>query len=161
MGPQGEMHRGFTFRHPQNIHIGSRFFCNINAFIHGAGGVYIGDYVLLGPNVGIYSNNHIFSDPNVPIVEQGCEEREIRIGNDVWIGANAVILAGAQIGDGCVVCAGAVVPDRQYAPHSILGGVPARVIGTRGAKHHQDRSNKGNLRDANPPFEIDHQERIS
>ena len=54
----------------------------------------------------------------------------IRIGNDVWIGAHAVILSGVTIGDGAVVAAGAVV-HQDVMPYAIVGGVPARVLGER------------------------------
>jgi acetyltransferase-like isoleucine patch superfamily enzyme len=53
------------------------------------------------------------------------------IGRDVWIGANAFVMPGVQLGDGCVVAAGAVVGAKKYPPYKILAGNPARVIGTR------------------------------
>lgn len=53
---------------------------------------------------------------------------EIRIGDDVWVGANATILKGAHLGDGCIVAAGAVVTRGEYPPGSILAGNPARIV---------------------------------
>ena len=58
------------------------------------------------------------------------EAKPIRIGNDVWIGAHAVVLAGVTIGEGAVVGAGAVLKDN-VPPYTIVGGVPAKVIGMR------------------------------
>ena len=57
------------------------------------------------------------------------------IGSDVWIGANAVITPGVRIGDGAVVGAGAVVT-KDVAPYTIVGGVPAKVIGNRKTSNH-------------------------
>lgn len=66
----------------------------------------------------------------MPIVAQGLEIKSVVIGNDVWIGAHAVILAGVAIGDGSVIAAGAVVT-KDVAPYSVVAGVPARVIKKR------------------------------
>jgi acetyltransferase-like isoleucine patch superfamily enzyme len=60
---------------------------------------------------------------------------EITIGNDVWIGRDAKILAGAHIPDGCVVAAGSVVTRKEFPPYSIIGGVPAKVIKPRLPEH--------------------------
>ena len=52
-------------------------------------------------------------------------------GNDCWIGSNVTIVAGVKIPDGCVIAAGAVVTKSITEPYSIVGGVPAKVIGQR------------------------------
>jgi len=114
----------------EGISIGSG--ASVGAFnvIHGGGGVTIGKDSLLGPFVAIYSENHQFQDPDIPIRSQGNVRQPVQIGNDVWIGAHAVVVAGVSIGDGAVVAAGAVVtknvPDR-----TVVAGVPAKVIGSR------------------------------
>ncbi|MBI5849141.1 MAG: hypothetical protein HZB31_14550 [Nitrospirae bacterium] len=56
----------------------------------------------------------------------------IVIEEDVWVGANCVILAGAKVGKGSIVAAGAVVTNGEIPPYSIVGGVPAKIIGFRG-----------------------------
>lgn len=112
------------------VRIGRRSAVGVDCFIHGGGGVTIGDNVLLGPAVRIFSENHVFADPDVPIIEQGEVPSAVVIGDDVWIGASATILAGAHIGDGCVVAAGAVVRG-EIPAYSIVAGVPARVVGRR------------------------------
>ncbi|MBK6898705.1 MAG: maltose O-acetyltransferase [bacterium] len=63
--------------------------------------------------------------------DQGAEYREIVIGGDVWIGSNAFLMPGVELGDGCIVSAGSVVGAKKYPPYSILMGNPARVIGNR------------------------------
>lgn len=105
---------------------------SIGAFnvILGQGGVRIGADCLIGPSVTVVSENHVYIQPAVPIREQGEVRAETVIGDDVWIGAGAVILGGAKIGTGAVIAAGAVVRG-QVAPREIVGGVPARHLGSR------------------------------
>lgn len=91
------------------------------------GPVTIGDDVNIAQNVTISGLNHIFKDPHQKISEQGVATSMITIANDVWIGANAVILAGASIGTHCVVAAGSVV-NSSIPPYSICAGTPARII---------------------------------
>lgn len=94
------------------------------------GGVTVGDLVAVGPNAVIVSSNHTWNDPSRPILLQGHVAGPVVIGNDVWIGANAVVLPNVTIADGTVVAAGAVVT-KDTTPKSIVAGVPARKIGVR------------------------------
>ena len=96
------------------------------------GRIRIGNKVLLGPNVVIRAAGHRFGDLQQPILAQGHEPGSIDIGDDVWIGANAVILPNVRIGSGCVVGAGSVVT-RDLPDHAIAMGVPARVSKIRGS----------------------------
>lgn len=95
--------------------------------IRGQGGVSIGDRVYTSPMVQIMAVNHVYDDPNQPFVKQGLTAEGIVIDDDVWIGAHAVITDGIHIGKGAVIAAGAVVT-RDVAPHTLVGGVPARVL---------------------------------
>lgn len=90
----------------------------------------IGDGVLIAPGCFITDHEHRHLAGR-PIAEQGCDALAVRIEEDVWLGANVVILAGVTIGRGAIVGAGAVVT-RDVAAMSIVAGVPARVIATRG-----------------------------
>lgn len=110
--------------------IGNRTSIGVHNMIWGQGGVSIGTDCLLGPNVIVVSENHVFDRKDVPIREQGEERASIRIGDDCWIGANVVVCAGVEIGEGSVVGAGSVVT-HDVPAFSIAVGVPARVIGTR------------------------------
>jgi acetyltransferase-like isoleucine patch superfamily enzyme len=114
------------------IRIGRRAAVGASDFIHGGGGVDIGRDVLLGPFVQIFSENHLFDDPGRPIIEQSEIRAAVTIGDDVWVGAGAIILAGVTIGEGAVVAAGAVVRF-DVPPRAIVAGIPARVVGSRGA----------------------------
>ena len=97
--------------------------------IRGQGGVEIGDRVYTSPFTQIIAVNHVFDDPNRPFVEQGITAEGIVIEDDVWLGAGTVITDGVRVGKGAVVAAGAVVT-RDVPPHTVVGGVPAKVIKT-------------------------------
>ena len=109
--------------------------------IRGQGGVTIGDRVYTSPMVQIIAVNHIFDDPERPFIEQGITAKGVVIEDDVWIGSGAVITDGVRIGRGSVVAAGAVVT-KDVAPHTVVGGVPARLIRKVG----EARSNEQDLR---------------
>ena len=91
------------------------------------GPVEIGSHVNLAQGITVTALNHNFSDANKRIDEQGVSTSPVTIEDDVWIGANAVILPGVTIGEHCVVAAGAVVT-KDVPPHSLVAGVPAKVI---------------------------------
>lgn len=94
------------------------------------GEIHIGKNVAIGPGTVIRAANHRFDRRDRPIMLQGHERGAVTIEEDVWIGANCVILPGVNIGKGAVVGAGAVVT-RSVAPFTVVGGVPARPIGLR------------------------------
>lgn len=91
------------------------------------GPVKIGNHVNLAQGITITALNHNFKDSDKRIDEQGVSTNPVTIGDDIWIGANAVILPGVTIGDHSVVAAGAVVT-KDVPPHSLVIGVPAKVI---------------------------------
>lgn len=111
------------------IRIGKNSLIGEHNVIRGQGGVTIGDRVYTSPFVQIVAVNHVFDDPNVPFVDQGITAEGIVIEDDVWIGSGAVITDGVRIGKGAVVAGGAVVT-KDVPPHTIVGGVPAKVIRT-------------------------------
>ena len=90
------------------IQIGDRNYFNRNVMIDACGSIEIGDQNMFGPDVYITDSNHQFC-PGLPPGEQPMDRGKVVIGNRCWIGAKAVILKGAQLGDGCIVGAGAVV----------------------------------------------------
>lgn len=91
-------------------------------YIQGAGKVYFGDYVQLGPNVGILSANHDLYD------QRKYNEAQIVIGNYSWIGMNSIVTAGVTLGPRTIVAAGAVVTKSFPDGFCILAGVPAKVV---------------------------------
>jgi acetyltransferase-like isoleucine patch superfamily enzyme len=121
----------YNFRNMQQsgIKIGRDSLIGEYSVIRGQGGVQIGDRVYTSPFTQIIAVNHVFDDPDRPFVEQGITAEGIVIEDDVWLGAGAVITDGVKVGKGAVVAAGAVVT-RDVPPHTVVGGVPAKVIKT-------------------------------
>ncbi|HKK19854.1 MAG TPA: acyltransferase, partial [candidate division Zixibacteria bacterium] len=94
---------GFKFWNIDGISLGNHVRLADDDYIQGGGGVTIGDHTILGPCVKIWSQNHSFSDPDTPILEQGYGYAPVTIGKHCWIGANAFIMPGVELGDGCIV----------------------------------------------------------
>lgn len=119
----------YNFRNmPQShIRIGKDSLVGEYSVIRGQGGVTIGDRVYTSPFTQIIAVNHVFDDPNRPFVKQGITAEGIVIEDDAWLGAGAVITDGVRVGKGAVVAAGAVVT-KDVPPHTVVGGVPAKVI---------------------------------
>jgi acetyltransferase-like isoleucine patch superfamily enzyme len=112
------------------ITIGKNCFIGEFNVIRGQGGVKIGDDVYTGPMVQIVAVNHVFSDPDRPIREQGITAQGIVIEDDVWIGANVTVVDGVTIGRGSIIGAGAVVTS-DIPPYSIAIGTPAKPVKDR------------------------------
>lgn len=92
-----------------------------------AGGIEIGNDVIMGSYISFHSENHNFSDTSKLIREQGVTSKGIKLGNNIWVGAKVTFLDGCIVGDNSVVAAGAVV-NGIYPDNSIIGGVPAKVL---------------------------------
>ncbi len=131
IGDNSEIHEDCALRASKGyIHIGRFVSINRGGIVLGAGGVTIKDNVRIGPRVNILSNNHIFNNRNIPIRKQGESLETIRIGEDVWIGANTTITPGVNIDRGSIIAAGSVVT-KNIPKYTIVAGVPAKKIGTR------------------------------
>lgn len=108
-----------------NIELGKNFYANHHCIILDAAQVSIGDDVLLGPAVQIYTVTHPL---NAAARKTGLEQgKPVRIGNSVWVGGGAIILPGVTIGEGAVIAAGAVVT-KEVPAYSLVAGNPATVI---------------------------------
>jgi acetyltransferase-like isoleucine patch superfamily enzyme len=131
-GERAEIEHGVYFKAVSDearICFGSQAFVGAGCEFDVAQLVEVGERVLLAPGCFVTDHQHGIAGGK-RIVDQGCTSRAVRIGNDSWIGAKAVILAGVSIGEGAVVGAGAVVT-KDVAPWTIVVGVPARIIGVR------------------------------
>jgi acetyltransferase-like isoleucine patch superfamily enzyme len=112
------------------IAIGANTYIGPQSVLFGAGGIEIHDAVLISPGVVITSQQHGIDMPGTDIRDQPLRFGPITIERDVWIGANATILPGVRLGEGCVIGAGAVVTGDVPA-RSVALGVPARVTRER------------------------------
>lgn len=131
IGAGSVIHRGaMLLPYGGFIRIGRR--CSVNPYsvLYGHGGLFIGDQVRIAAHCVIVPANHGIALDAGPIAGQPLTKKGIRIGDNVWIGTGARILDGADIGEGCVVAAGAVVRGK-LEPNGIYAGVPARLMRMR------------------------------
>lgn len=108
-----------------NITIGDHFFANFDCVMLDGGGITIGNHVLLGPRVGIYTSNHAI-DP-MERAAGACYARPVKIGSHVWLGAGVHVNPGVSIGDNVIVGSGSVVT-KDIPSDVIAAGVPCKVI---------------------------------
>jgi len=140
---------------PQNLHVGRDVYIDFGAYVHcgglswcegkgsvtigkgsyigpecivfGMGGVEIGEYVMVSPNVVITSVQHPYRDTSKPMYHQPRIYEKVVIEDDVYIGSNAVITPGVTIGECAVVGAGSIVT-KDIDPYGIALGIPARIV---------------------------------
>jgi acetyltransferase-like isoleucine patch superfamily enzyme len=113
----------------KDFELGAYSFINRRAWI--CSNVRAGKYVMFGPGVIVAGKDHNFSQVGVPMYFAGRPDMpQTIIGDDVWIGARVVIMAGTRIGRGAIVAAGSVVT-KDVEPYAIVAGVPAKQINTR------------------------------
>lgn len=110
-----------------NISIGNDFYANFDCIMLDGGGITIGDNVLFGPRVGIYTTNHAL-DP-IERAQGACYAKPVTIGNNVWVGGGVTINQGVEIGDNSIIGSGSVVT-KSIPANSVAVGVPAQVIRT-------------------------------
>ena len=113
-----------------NLEIGDNVSIHPMCYIDAVGGVKIGNDVSIAHGTSILSEEHIYSDLNQNIKDQGCYLKETIIEDNVWIGAGCRILGGTKINSGVVIAAGAVVKN-EIPTNFIAGGVPAKLIKER------------------------------
>ncbi|MGV9328055.1 acyltransferase [Streptosporangium sandarakinum] len=112
------------------VRIGGHCSIGRGGHIVGHQSIDIGDHVFTGPYVYITDQNHVYDDPETPIGRQWPRNNPVAIGSGSWLGTGAIILPGTRIGRQCVVAAGAVVRG-EFPDHSVIAGIPARVV-----RHH-------------------------
>jgi acetyltransferase-like isoleucine patch superfamily enzyme len=111
----------------EGLQIGDNTYVGPHCILGAGGGIDIGHDVTLGAYVQLLAENHSFSDPNVPINEQGVTRRGITLGHGCWLGNNAIVLDGVRIGKHAVIGAASVVA-RDVPAGAVAAGNPARVI---------------------------------
>lgn len=108
-----------------NITIGDNFYANFDCVMLDGGGIEIGNNVLFGPRVGIYTSNH--AADAWERTHGACYAKPVKIGNNVWVGAGVHINQGVTIGDNTIIGSGSVIT-RDIPSNVIAVGVPCKVI---------------------------------
>lgn len=122
--------KGGYFANPEKITIGSNVYIGPDAYWDALGGISIGDNVIMGPKVKIWTYNHNFRSERYLPYDEVEILKPVRVERNVWIGLDASILPGVTIGEGAVVAMGSVVTS-DVPPMSIVLGNPAQVVSKR------------------------------
>lgn len=132
VGENVSVHEDVFIRNPQNLSLGDNVSIHPMCYIEALGGLSVGNDVSIAHGTTIMTTDHNYKGTDVPIKDQGIIEKSVKIEDNVWIGAKATILGGNTVETGSIVAAGAVVT-KNVPAYSIVGGVPARIIGAREA----------------------------
>jgi acetyltransferase-like isoleucine patch superfamily enzyme len=130
-GP-ARIHATASIRNAENVYVGQNSHINHHCCIWAgdASCIRLGADLLMGPGVMMFAGNHGIARDQ-PMMYQPRAEQDIEVGDDVWLGAGVVVTGGVSIAEGVVVAAGAVVTKTIDTPYAIVGGIPAKVIGSR------------------------------
>ena len=121
---------GVWIADPKKLHFGNDVGMSRNVFITAGGGIWLHDHISIGPDCMIWSVNHNFDNPDLPVREQGWEYKPVVIEEDVWLGACCIIKPGVTIGRGAIISAGTIL-SKSVPAMSIVAGNPGRVVGWR------------------------------
>jgi len=139
IGRGSTIHMWANFFMPKNIKIGNDSIIGNNAFLDGRAPLVIGNHTDIASEVMIYNSEH-----NINSIDFSAREEKVEIGDYCFIGPRVIILPGVKIGKGCVIGAGAVVT-KDVTDFSVVGGVPAEVIGERKNKNPEYRLGRARL----------------
>lgn len=130
----------FKFNNPESVILGKNIHIGRGFFIRAEGGLYIGENTHISRNLMLYTHNHNYEGTRLPY-DNSFIFKPVKIGKNVWVGTNVIILPGSTIGDGCIVGAGSVVSGN-FEDLCIIGGNPARKINYRDESHYSSLENK-------------------
>ncbi|MET4095572.1 sugar O-acetyltransferase [Arthrobacter sp. UYCu712] len=125
MGTRVHFEPTFRCEFGYNIFIGANFYANFDCILLDGADITIGDNVLFGPRVSIYTTNHALDTRER--AAGACYAKPVHIGNNVWVGGGVTLNQGVTVGDNSVIGSGSVVT-RDVPPNSLALGVPAKVI---------------------------------
>lgn len=124
-GSQPQVEPNFRCEFGRNIHVGRQFYANYDCVMLDGARITIGDNVLLGPKVGLYTSNHLFDATERQL--GGCVAKPITIGDRCWLAANVSVCPGVTIGANTVIGAGSVVT-HDIPANVIAAGNPCQVL---------------------------------
>lgn len=127
-GKNINIEHGAFFASGRDIEIGDNSGLGLNCRVTGP--LKIGNDVMMGPDVMIFTQNHETNRLDIPMWKQTAPKKAVEIGNDVWIAARVIILPGIKVGNGVIIGAGAVVT-KDIPDYAVIGGNPARIIKSR------------------------------
>lgn len=130
-----------TFVHPERIRLGDNVHIGRNAWFRGDGGIEIGANTHISRNVVVLSASHDYEGSRLPYDERFVTRR-VRIGRNVWIGMNAMVVPGVSVGDGAVVAMGTVVVE-DVPPLAVVGGTGQRVLKYRDRERYERLEREG------------------
>ena len=130
LGDRVIFRRGVVVGGSGQLVVGSGTVINEQVIIAATELVTIGSDCMLASRVYILDVDHVYENREIPIAKQGYKSKPVIIGDDVWIGAQAVVLKGVKIGTGAIIAANSVVTS-DVAPYTIVGGAPAKLIKVR------------------------------
>lgn len=134
-GSIGRLTARVDVRHPEHVFIGARSYVNGGMLAASENAkIVIGEDCMLSYDVHLRTDMHQHNRIDIPMNQQGVDEADIVIGDDVWIGYGAQIMSGVTVGSHSIVGAGAVVT-HDVPEYAIVGGVPARVIRMRKSEY--------------------------
>ena len=125
LGRKVLMFKGVLIASPTGVEIGSNTNLMHNVIISGEGGVKIGSFVMMAAGSRILTSNNGYPDIHAPMCEQELVKGPVVVEDDVWLGANVVVLPNVRIGRGAIVAANSLVT-KDVPPFAIVCGVPAR-----------------------------------
>lgn len=127
--------KGGLINNPRMMEFGSNIYIGRDFKINSNGGVKIMDNVMIGPNLLIESDDHLYHKVGLPMFSYRTEKiiGNVTIENDVWIGGNVTVLKGVTIGEGAIVGAGSLV-NKNILPYTISVGIPCKKLKPRFSK---------------------------
>lgn len=131
----------FRLGHSENLILHDNIVLGENIFINAHGGVEIGSGTITGPDVMIFSVNHIYDSPEIIPLQTELSFKKVIIGENCWIGARSFICPGVELGEGCVVAGGSVVT-KSFPSCSVIGGNPAKLLKTKNIEMYKTAKKK-------------------
>ena len=122
--------RGCRVLSPQDLVIGNDVLVARDVMLDARGGLELDDGALIGFGSVLLTHTHRSDEIGIPVQHQGMYSAPVRIGARAWLGMRVLVLPGVEIGEDAIVASGAVVT-KSVPPRTVVGGVPAQVLGDR------------------------------